>query len=65
MKLALAAMIEAIFTVMGAPETELRQCPLAMNKWEELIVSHKQTMSSVLTVVVESASDAKAQPELE
>lgn len=48
MKLALAAMIEAIFTVMGAPETELRQCPLAMNKWQELIVSHKQTMLGLI-----------------
>ena len=30
MKMALAAVIEAIFAVMGNPDTTLRQCPLAM-----------------------------------
>ena len=34
----LAALIEAIFVVMGKPDTVLRQCPLAMYKWLELVV---------------------------
>ena len=34
----LAALIEAIFVVMGEPDTALRQCPLAMDKWLELVV---------------------------
>ncbi len=34
----LAALIEAIFVVMGVPDTLLRQCPLAMDKWLELVV---------------------------
>ena len=32
MKMVLAAMIEAIFTVMGEPNDSVRQCPLAMDK---------------------------------
>ena len=32
MKMALAAVIGAIFTVLGQPEIEKRQCPLAMDK---------------------------------
>ena len=38
MELVLAALIEAIFVVMGEPDTGLRQCPLAMDKWLELVV---------------------------
>jgi hypothetical protein len=38
MEMVLAALIEAIFVVMGVPDTVLRQCPLAMNKWLELVV---------------------------
>ena len=39
MEMVLAALIEAIFVVMGEPDTALRQCPLAMdNKWLELVV---------------------------
>jgi hypothetical protein len=34
----LAALIKAIFSVMGEPDTALRQCPLAMDKWLELVV---------------------------
>lgn len=44
MKMLLAAIIEAIFTVMGEPDTSLRQCPLAMDKWQELVVGPKQIM---------------------
>ena len=32
MKLTLAALIEAIFVVMGEPDETLRQCHLAMDK---------------------------------
>ena len=35
-KMVLAAMIELIFVVMGEPEEELRQCPMAMDKWRDL-----------------------------
>ena len=38
MEMVLAALIEAIFVVMGVPNTALRQCPLAMDKWLELVV---------------------------
>jgi hypothetical protein len=34
----LITLIEAIFVVMGEPDTLVRQCPLAMDKWSELIV---------------------------
>ena len=44
MEMRLAATIEAIFTVLGEPEVRLRQCPLALDKWEELVVSHEQIM---------------------
>ena len=42
MKMALAAVIEAIFTVMGEPDLSLRQCPLAMDKWQKLVVAENQ-----------------------
>ena len=42
MKMALAAVIEAIFVVMGQPDLTLRQCPLAMDKWKKLVVGEKQ-----------------------
>ncbi len=41
----LAALIRAIFVVMGEPDTMVRQCPLAsMDKWEELVIRPVQTM---------------------
>ena len=42
MKMALAAVIEAIFAVLGKPDLERRQCPLAMDKWLNLIVAEHQ-----------------------
>ena len=42
MKMVLAAIIEAIFTVMGTPDTSVRQCPLAMDKWIALVVGESQ-----------------------
>ena len=42
MKMTLAAVIEAIFVVLGSPEVEKRQCPLAMDKWLDLVVGESQ-----------------------
>lgn len=44
MDMTLAAMIEAIFAVMGEPDISIRQCPLAMDKWLDLIIKPIQTM---------------------
>ncbi len=41
MKMVMAAMIEAIFVVMGEPDVAVRQCPLAMDKWLELVIGPK------------------------
>ena len=43
MKQSLAALIEAIFVVLGTPEIVKRQCPLALDKWITLIVGPVQT----------------------
>jgi hypothetical protein len=40
----LAMLIEAVFVVMGKPDTTVRQCPIAMDKWDELFVGPVQTM---------------------
>jgi hypothetical protein len=40
----LAALIKAIFVVMGAPDTSVHQCSQAMDKWEKLQVAPIQTM---------------------
>ena len=40
----LAATIEAIFTVCDQPHIEVRQCPLSLEKWNELVVSTVQTI---------------------
>jgi hypothetical protein len=39
MEQVLAALIEAIFAVMGAPDTSVCQCSLAMDKWEKLHIA--------------------------
>jgi hypothetical protein len=39
MEQVLAALIEAIFAVMGAPDTSVCQGSLAMDKWENLHVA--------------------------
>ena len=44
----LAAVIKAIFVVMGEPNIAVRQCPLAMDKWSELVVGPKQTMLGLI-----------------
>ena len=38
----LAATIEAIFTVCGEPQIQLRQCPLSLEKWLEMLISPNQ-----------------------
>ena len=48
MKQVLAALIKAIFVIMGRPDTRVRQCPLAMDKWVELIVSPRQRMLGLI-----------------
>jgi hypothetical protein len=42
MKMVLAATIKAIFIVMGKPDVAVRQCPLAMDKWLEVVIGPKQ-----------------------
>lgn len=44
MEIALAATIEAIFLVMGRPDTTRRRCPLSLEKWQQLVVSPKQVL---------------------
>ena len=48
MKMVLAAMIEAIFVVMGEPKEDVCQCPLAMDKWKELVISPWQTFLGLI-----------------
>ncbi len=48
MKVVLAATIKAIFMVMGKPDVMVRQCPLAMDKWLELVIGPKQTMLGLI-----------------
>jgi hypothetical protein len=44
MEQVLAALIKAIFAIMGTPDTSVCQCSLAMGKWEKLHVAPIQTM---------------------
>jgi hypothetical protein len=44
MEQVLAALIEAIFVVMDAPDTSVCQCSLAMDKLEKLHIAPIQTM---------------------
>jgi hypothetical protein len=48
MEQVLAALIKAIFIVMGAPDASVCQCSLAMNKWGKLHVAPIQTMLGLL-----------------
>jgi hypothetical protein len=49
MEQVLAALIKAIFVVMGAPNTSVCQCSLAMDKWEKLHIAPIQTMLGLVT----------------
>ncbi len=44
MEQVLASLINAIFMVMGAPDTSVCQCSLAVDKWGKLQVAPIQTM---------------------
>ncbi len=48
LKVVLAATIKAIFVVMGEPDVAVRRCPLAMDKWLELVIGPKQTMLGLI-----------------
>jgi hypothetical protein len=48
MKMVLAATIKAIFFVMGKLDVAVRQCPLAMDKWLELVIGPNQTMLGLI-----------------
>jgi hypothetical protein len=48
MKMVLAATIKAIIVVMGEPDVAVRQCPLAMDKWLELVIGPKQTILGLI-----------------
>jgi hypothetical protein len=48
MEMVLAATIKAIFVIMGEPDVVVRQCPLAMDKCLELVISPKQTMLGLI-----------------
>ncbi len=48
MELRLATLIEAIFAIMGTPDTTVRQCPLALDKWLEFIVASRQRMLGLI-----------------
>jgi hypothetical protein len=61
MMMAFAALIEAIFVVMGVPVTAIQHCLLALNKWVEMAVGPVQTMlglnldTNQLTVAIPSS----------
>jgi hypothetical protein len=48
MEQVLAALIKAIFAVMGTPDTSVCQCSLAMDKWDKLHVAPIQTMLGLI-----------------
>ena len=48
MMMALAALIEVIFGVMGEPDTAIRQCPLDQDKWVEMVAGPVQTMLGLI-----------------
>ena len=47
MKKLLAAVIEAIFAVMGEPDESVRQNHLAMNKWKETVINNQDIMLGI------------------
>ncbi len=61
MKLVQAALIEAIFVVMGAPDETVRQCSLALDKWISLVISPRQVM---LGLVIDTTTLTVSIPDL-
>jgi hypothetical protein len=47
-KIVLTYTIKAIFVIMGEPDVTVRQCPLAMDEWLELVINPKQTMLGLI-----------------
>jgi hypothetical protein len=62
MKMSLAELIKAIFVVMVEPDTAIQQCPLAQDKWVDLVAGPVQTMLGInldtnrLTVAILSSN---------
>jgi hypothetical protein len=48
MEIVLTVTIKAIFIAMCKPNVAVRQCPLAMDKWSELVIGPKQTMLGLI-----------------
>ena len=48
MEMALAALIEALFVIMSKPDTTIKQCPLALDKWAEMVPRPTQTMLGLI-----------------
>ncbi len=48
MELRLVALLEAIFVIMGTPDMTVCQCPLALDKWLDLIVASRQRMLGLI-----------------
>jgi hypothetical protein len=48
MEMVLAATSKAIFVVMGELDVTVKQCPLAMDKWIELVIGPKKTMLGLI-----------------
>ena len=48
MEMALTALIEAIFVIMGKPDAAIRQCPLALEKWVDMVPGPTQTMLGLI-----------------
>lgn len=44
----LRAVIEAIFVICGRPNTSRRQCSLAMDKWEDMLISYYAVLLGLL-----------------
>jgi hypothetical protein len=55
MEMALASLIEAIFVIMGKPDTAIRQCLLALDKWEDMVPVPIQTMLGLVLDINELA----------
>ena len=60
MELTLSALIEAIFVIMGRPDIQVRQCPLALDKWVDLVVGPRQVM---LGLIVDTTAMTVSLPE--
>lgn len=44
----LAAAAEAVYKIMGRPCLRLRPCAIAIDKWQELVISHRQVLLGIM-----------------